>query len=87
MVGQCGDCNGMSLHEPPLPLRGNYNPDNYKLYFRDTGLLVASLDEEAQQDLRNNATSIPTRVPLENIVSQMLVQQGYPVSFTETANP
>ena len=33
---------------------GNYNPDNYRIYFRDTGLLIGSLDEEAQEDLRNN---------------------------------
>ena len=34
-----------------LPLKGNYNPDNYKLFFMDTGLLVASLDDEASEDL------------------------------------
>jgi len=73
-------CHCMS--QPELPLRGNYNPDNYKLYFRDTGLLVASLDEEAQQDLRNNRNFNTYKGALfENIVSQMLVQQGYPVSF------
>ncbi len=73
-------CHCMS--QPELPLRGNYNPDNYKLYFRDTGLLVASLDEEAQQDLRNNRNFNTYKGALfENIVSQMLAQQGYPVSF------
>ena len=34
-----------------LSLKGNYNPDNYKLYFMETGLLVASLDDEASEDL------------------------------------
>lgn len=34
------------LSQPELPLKGNYNPNNYKLYFRDTGLLIGSLDEE-----------------------------------------
>ncbi len=42
------------LGAPELPLKGNYNPKEYKIYFRDTGLLVASLDEEAQADLRQN---------------------------------
>lgn len=42
------------LHTPSLPLKGNYNPDNYRLYFRDTSLLIASLDEEAERDLREN---------------------------------
>ena len=42
------------LEQPELPLKGNYNPENHRIYFRDTGLLIGSLDEEAQEDLRNN---------------------------------
>ena len=42
------------MEECALPLKGNYNPENYRLYFADTGLLIASLDEEAQDDLRKN---------------------------------
>ena len=37
---------------PELPLKGNYQDDKYKLYYFDTGILVAMLDEEAQEDLR-----------------------------------
>ncbi|HPZ16067.1 MAG TPA: DUF4143 domain-containing protein [Sphaerochaeta sp.] len=69
-------CHCMS--QPALPLKGNYDPGNYKLYFRDTGLLVASLDEEAQQDLRNNRNFNTYKGALyENIVSEMLAKQGY----------
>jgi hypothetical protein len=39
------------MEQPSLPLGGNYDPNNYKLYFSDTGLLVGSLDEEVQEDL------------------------------------
>ena len=42
------------LHTPDLPLKGNYEDDKYKVYFRDTGLLIANLDEESQDDLRAN---------------------------------
>lgn len=28
--------------------------NEYKVYYHDTGLLIASLDEEVQADLRNN---------------------------------
>ena len=42
------------LRISPLPLKGNYNPKSYKLYYKDTGLLVASLDEESQEDMRVN---------------------------------
>lgn len=67
---------------PELPLKGNYNPDNYKIYFRDTGLLVGSLDEEVQQDLRNNKNFNTYKGALyENIVGDMLVKQGYNLYF------
>ena len=36
------------LEQPELPLGGNFNPDNYRIYFRDTGLLIGSLDDEVQ---------------------------------------
>lgn len=66
------------LNRPELPLRGNYNPDMYKLYYQDTGLLVASLDEEAQQDLRVNRNMGTYKGALyENIVADMLRKCGY----------
>ncbi len=65
-----------------LPLKGNYNPDNYKIYFRDTGLLIGSLDEEAQEDLRFNKNFNTYKGALyENIVADMLVKQGYGLYF------
>ena len=70
------------MEQLELPLKGNYNPDNYKVYFRDTGLLVASLDEEAQEDLRNNKNFNTYKGAVyENIVGDMLVKQGYPLYF------
>ena len=65
-----------------LPLRGNYNPDNYRLYYGDTGLLIASLDEEAQTDLRANCNvGVYKGALIENVVAQMLKQQGYNLYF------
>lgn len=65
-----------------LPLRGNYNPDNYRLYYGDTGLLIASLDEESQTDLRlNKNLGVYKGALFENIVAQMLRQQGYDLYF------
>lgn len=70
------------MSSPELPLKGNYNPDNYKIYFRDTGLLVGSLDEEAQQDLRNNRNFNTYKGAIyENVVADMLVKQGYNLYF------
>ena len=42
-----------AMQTPNLPLKSNFNPDNYRLYFADTSLLIGSLDEEVQEDLRN----------------------------------
>ena len=63
-------------------MRGNYNPDNYRLYYGDTGLLIASLDDEAQADLRENKNfGVYKGALFENVVAQMLVQQGYGLYF------
>ena len=71
-----------AMEQPSLPLKGNYNPDNYRLYFADTGLLIGSLDEEVQDDLRNNENMNTYKGALyENIVSDMLVKEGYNLYF------
>lgn len=73
-------CYCMSV--PELPLGGNYNPDNYKIYFRDTGLLIGSLDEEVQEDLRNNKNFNTYKGAIyENVVADMLTKQGYKLYF------
>lgn len=70
------------LEEPSLPLKGHYNPDNFRLYFMDTGLLIGALDDEAQLDLRNNKNMNTCKGAIfENIVGDMLVKAGYELFF------
>lgn len=70
------------MERPELPLKGNYNPDNFKLYFGDPGLLVGALDDEAQEDLRNNKNFNTYKGAIyENVVGDMLVKQGYQLYF------
>jgi predicted AAA+ superfamily ATPase len=70
------------LAQPELPLKGNYNPDNFRIYYKDTGLLIGSLDEEVQEDLRNNKNFNTYKGAIyENIVADMLVKQGYNLYF------
>lgn len=70
------------LDTPELPLKGNVNPDNFKIYFGDTGLLVGSLDEEAQEDLRANKNFNTYKGAIyENVVGEMLRKQGYDLYF------
>ncbi len=76
------------LNYPELPLKGNYDPKLYKLYFKDTGLLVASLDVEAQEDLRANKNLGTYKGALyENIVADMLAKQGYPLFYYHSDKP
>ena len=66
------------LSNAELPLKGNYEANMYKLYYHDTGLLIASLDEEAQQDLRENRNFGTYKGAIyENIVGEMLIKSGY----------
>ena len=76
------------MNVPELPLKGNYNPSLYKIYFKDTGLLIASLDEESQEDLRANKNMGTYKGAIyENIVADMLVKQGYQLYYFNGNNP
>lgn len=70
------------MSAPELPVKGNLNPDYYKLYFADTGLLIGALDDEAQEDLRANRNFNTYKGAIyENIVADMLAKQGYALLF------
>ncbi len=76
------------LNFPELPLKGNYDPKLYKIYFKDTGLLIASLDAEAQEDLRANKNLGTYKGAIyENIVGDMLVKQGYSLFYFNSDKP
>lgn len=71
-----------------LPLKGNYDPKNYKVYYKDTGLLIASLDEESQEDLRANQNLGTYKGALyENIIAEVLSKQGYDLYYYRQDNP
>ena len=76
------------LQTPSLPLKGNYDAKLYKVYYRDTGLLIASLDEEAQEDLRVNRNFGTYKGAIfENIVADMLAKQGYDLYYYRSESP
>ncbi len=67
---------------PELPLGGNYEPDTFKLYFADTGLLVSMLDDESQEDLRANKNlGVYKGALFENMVGEALIKQGYKLYY------
>lgn len=75
------------LNSPELPLKGNYDPDKFKIYFCDTGLFVALLDDEAQEDLRANKNlSVYKGALYESIVGEALVKSGYGLYYYKKDN-
>lgn len=84
-AGMVNACYCMEF--PELPLKGNYDETKYKLYFFDTGLLIASLDEEAQDDLRiNKNLGVYKGAVYENIVGEALKKSGYDLYYYKREN-
>lgn len=75
------------LNFPELPLKGNYDADKYKIYYFDSGMLVAMLDEEAQEDFRvNRNLGVYKGALCENIVAEALVKSGYDLYYYKKEN-
>lgn len=70
------------LNNAELPLKGNYDINKFKIYFCDTGLFVALLDDEAQEDLRANRNlSVYKGALYESIVGEALTKAGYQLYY------
>ena len=66
------------LNQLELPLNGNENQENYRIYFSDTSLLLASLDDESQNDLRlNKNLNVYKGALYENFCAEALRKQEY----------
>ena len=79
------ECN--CLQFPELPLKGNIEENKYKLYYMDTGLLISSLDEEAQEDLRvNKNLGVYKGALYENFVAEAFVKQGLGLYYYKKEN-
>lgn len=76
-----------SLDFPELPLKAHRDRSAYKLYMADTGLLVAQLDEEAQEDVRVRRNLGTWKGGLfENIVAEALVKAGVELCYYKKDN-
>ena len=64
-----------------------YDELKFKLYYPDTGLLIASLDEEAQEDLRANKNMGVYKGALyENFVAEAFLKQGLGLYYYKKEN-
>ncbi len=75
------------LNYPELPLKGNYDESKFKLYYADTGLLIASLDDETQEDLRANKNlGVYKGALYENFIAEALVKQQFKLYYYSKEN-
>lgn len=66
-----------------LPLKGNEIDNYFRIYYSDTSLLLASIDEEAKKDfIINDNFQIYTGALFENIVCEALKNKGMRISFS-----
>lgn len=76
-----------SLDFPELPLKAHRDRSAYKLYMADTGLLVAQLDDEAQEDVRVRRNLGTWKGGLfENVVAEALVKAGADLCYYKKDN-
>lgn len=81
MINICYEINNLEL-----PLKGNYNASNYKIYMKDTGLLISQLDEESQNDLRSNKNlGVYKGAIYENMVAEAFVKSGLELYYYKNA--
>ncbi len=84
-AGVITECHCLTF--PELPLKGNIDESKYKLYYPDTGLLVSTLDEEAQEDLRvNKNLGVYKGALYENFVAEAFVKQGLGLFYYKKEN-
>jgi len=67
-------CDNLSV--PELPLAGNVKDGEFKIYMRDTGLLVAMLEEGSQKNIINNDLKIYKGAIYENIIADIFTKSG-----------
>lgn len=73
---------GYCLNSLSLPLKGKENPNNYRVYFADTSLLIASMDEESRKDLLvSKNLGVYKGALYENFAAEALMKQGYDLFF------
>jgi predicted AAA+ superfamily ATPase len=75
-----------NLASPELPLEGNAKSDVFKVYMRDTGLLMAMLEEGSQQDIIDGNLGIYKGAIYENIIADIFGKSGKKLYYFECDN-
>ncbi|MCL1820427.1 MAG: ATP-binding protein [Oscillospiraceae bacterium] len=80
-AGVINFCYNLSI--PELPLEGNAKSDTFKVYMRDTGLLMAMLEDGSQEDVIDGNLGIYKGAIYENIISDIFGKSGKKLYYFE----
>ena len=83
-AGIVSQCHNLSV--PELPLAGNVKEDEFKIYMRDTGLLIAMLEDGSQKNVINGDLDIYKGAVYENIIADMLKKLGKELYYYAKTN-
>lgn len=72
-----------NLTEPAAPLRANLRLDCFKIYVRDTGLLMSMYEEGIQKDILDNELYINEGAILENVCAEEIQTRYKDVMYYE----
>lgn len=70
-----------NLEQVELPLEGNANPREFKVYMNDTGLLVSMLEEGSQKQIIDNELGIYKGAVYENCIAEMFTKKQKPLYY------
>lgn len=65
-----------NLSFPELPLEGNSKDDQFKVYMRDTGLLIAMLEKGTQKGILEGNMKVYKGAVYENVIAELFVKMG-----------
>lgn len=72
-----------NLQEPALPLASNRKLNAFKIYLKDTGLLVSMMESGLSAALLNNDIYVNEGAMVENLVADMLGKNGFDLTYFE----
>jgi predicted AAA+ superfamily ATPase len=75
-----------NLGTPELPLEGNAKSDAFKVYMRDTGLLMAMLEDGSQEDIIDGNLGIYKGAVYENIIADIFTKSNKKLYYFEKNN-
>ncbi len=76
-----------NVFEPSLPLKANAKDNEFKLYYNDTGLLLARYGFQTKLAVLNGTILGNAKGGIyENLISEMMIKLGYSLHYYKTEN-